>query len=126
MSLVVRAFPLRGTRAQLEAFAAALHGERSAEAAQFYRHYGVTYESWHFQDTTNGPWVIAVSQIQDPDEAGARYAQATADFHAWFKTQVLSLTGIDPNTTPLGPPTQQVFSWSDGERQPIQFERSEP
>ena len=30
MSLVVRAFPLRGTRPQLEAFAAALHGECQA------------------------------------------------------------------------------------------------
>ena len=126
MSLVVRAFPLRGTRSQLETFAAALYGERSGEAAQFYRHYGVTNESWHFQDRPNGSWVIAVSQIQDPNETGARYAQATADFHAWFKTQVLSLTGIDPNTTPLGPPTQQVFSWSDGERQAIQSERSAP
>jgi len=98
MPLVVRAFPLRGSRTQLNAFAAALRGERASEAAQFYRHYGLTFESWHLQDTPQGPWVIAVSQIENPEEAGARYAQATADFHTWFKAQVLSLTGVDPNT----------------------------
>ena len=119
MPLVVRAFPLRGSRSELEAFAAALRGERAADAAQFYRHYGLTYESWHLQDTPHGPWVIAVSQIDDPQEAGDRYAQATADFHAWFKTQVLSLTGVDPNTTPLGPPTQEVFSWSAAAHQAL-------
>jgi hypothetical protein len=113
MPLVVRAFPLRGSSSQLEAFAAALRGERAVEAAQFYRHYGITHESWHLQDTPQGPWVIAVSQIENPADAGARYAEATASFHAWFKNQVLSLTGIDPNTTPLGPPTHEVFSWSD-------------
>ena len=119
MPLVVRAFPLLGSRSQLEAFAAALRGERANEAAQFYRHYGLTHESWHLQDTPQGPWVIAVSQIENPEEAGARYAQATADFHAWFKAQVLSLTGVDPNTTPLGPPTHEVFSWSDAPRQAL-------
>lgn len=108
--IVVPAFPLRGSRSQLAAFAAALRGERAAEPAQFYRHYGLTCASWHLQDTPQGPWVIAVNQIEDPQEAGARYAEATADFHAWFKAQVLSLTGVDPNTTPLGPPTHEVFS----------------
>ena len=80
MPLVVRAFPLLGSRSQLEAFAAALRGERANEAAQFYRHYGLTHESWHLQDTPQGPWVIAVSQIENPEEAGARYAQASAHF----------------------------------------------
>jgi hypothetical protein len=109
----VRAFPLRGSRSQLEAFAAALNGERLAEAGQFYRHYGVTHESWHVQDTPHGPWVIAVSQIRDLEEAASRNARATADFQAWFKTQVLlTLTGVDPNTSPLGGRLpHEVFSW---------------
>jgi hypothetical protein len=113
MALVVRAFPLRESPSALEAFAAALNGERSAEASQFYRHYGVARESWHLQQTPHGPWVIAVSDIRDPNEAAPRYAEATADFHVWFKTQVKSLSGVDPNKAPLGPPTREVFSWSD-------------
>jgi len=26
------------------------------------------------------------------------------------------MTGVDPNTPPLGPPTTQVCAWSDSER----------
>ena len=117
MPQVVRAFPLRSPRAALESFAAQLNGQRSAEAAQFYRHYGVARESWHLQDTPNGPWVIAVTELQDPAEAAPRYADATEEFHVWFKSQVLSLSGVDPNTMPLGPPTTEIFSWSDTARE---------
>jgi hypothetical protein len=116
MPQVVRAFPLRSSRAALESFAAQLNGQRSADASQFYRHYGVTRESWHLQDTPNGPWVIAVTELHDPAEAAPRYADATAEFHVWFKSQVLSLSGVDPNTTPLGPPTTEIFSRSDTSR----------
>jgi hypothetical protein len=113
VALVVRAFPLRASRSALEDFAAQLRGQRSAEASQFYRHYGISHESWHLQDTPDGPWVIAVTSLHDPDEAAPRYADATEEFHVWFKAQVLSLTGVDPSTTPLGPPTTEVFSWAD-------------
>ena len=64
------------------------------------------------QDTASGPWVIAVTELGDPVEAARSYADATQEFHVWFKSQVQSLTGVDPNESPLGPPTTQVFSWS--------------
>jgi hypothetical protein len=115
MPLVVRAFPLRSSIPELQAFAAELTGNRMADADQFYRHYGVEHESWHIQQTPNGPWVIAVTSLANPSEAAPRYANATEEFHAWFKAQVLSLTGVDPSKTPLGPPTTQVFSWSSNE-----------
>jgi len=112
MALVVRAFPLRGPVADLQAFASELTGARASDAERFYRHYGVDHESWHLQQTPSGPWVIAVTSLADPVEAASRYADATEEFHVWFKDQVLSLTGVDPNKTPLGPPTTQVFAWS--------------
>jgi hypothetical protein len=113
MALVVRAFPLRGSLAQLRNFAAQLEGPRADDARHFYRHYGVESESWHLQETPNGPWVIAVTELADPEEAAPRFADAAEDFHVWFKEQVLALTGVDPNETPLGPPTQEVFAFSD-------------
>lgn len=113
MPLVVRAFPLRQPRSALDAFAAQLKRQRIAEAAQFYQDYGISHESWHLQEMPSGPWIIAVTVLKNPEEAAPRYASANADFDAWFKTQVLSLTGVDPNTAPLGPPTIEVFSWSD-------------
>jgi hypothetical protein len=112
MPLVVRAFPLRRSVSDLQAFASELNGAKAADATQFYRHYGVDHESWHVQQTPNGPWVIAVTSLANPTEAASRYADATEAFHLWFKSQVLSLTGIDPNETPLGPPTTEIFSWS--------------
>jgi len=121
MPLVVRAFPLRGSITDLQAFASELAGARAADTEQFYRHYGVDHESWHVQQTPNGPWVIAVTALANPAEAAPRYADAREEFHVWFKDQVLSLTGVDPNKTPLGPPTTQVFSWSSqaAERQSL-------
>ena len=113
MPFVVRAFPLRGSVSELQAFASELTGPRLADAEQFYRHYGVDHESWHVQQTPNGSWVIAVTVLADPVEAAPRYANATQEFHVWFKDQVLSLTGVDPNKTPLGPPTTEIFSWSN-------------
>ena len=115
MPILTRAFPLRRPVEELQAFAAALC-ERSAETGQFYRHYGVSHESWHVQETPSGPWVIGVTVLDNPEEAAPRYASASEEFHAWFKAQILHLSGIDPNTTPLGPPTNEVFAWNDSER----------
>jgi hypothetical protein len=112
MSRVVRAFPLRSSRSELESFAAQLKGQRAADAAQFFRHYGVSSESWHVQDTPSGPWVIAVTELDNPAEAAPRFGDAIAEFDVWFKAQVLAVTGVDLNTTPLGPPTTEVFGWS--------------
>ena len=113
MPRVVRAFPLKASIADLTAFSEALAGPRSGDAARFYRRYGVESESWHLQKTDHGPWVIVVTEIADPVDAAPRYADATEAFHLWFKSQVETLTGVDPNYTPLGPPTKEVFVWQD-------------
>ena len=57
---------------------------------------------------------LAVTVIADAAEAAPRYAQSTEELEAWFKAEVMALTGIDPNETPLGPPTTEVFRWSAG------------
>ena len=111
MPQIVRAFPLRGSVNDLNAFAKALAGPRSGDAARFYRHYGVERESWHLQHTDHGPWVIAVTEFTDPVEAAPRCAESIEAFHLWFKSQVEALTGVDPNIAPLGPPTREVFAW---------------
>ena len=113
MPLLVRAFPLVSPVEGLKRFAEEL-SSRSAETDAFYRKYGVTHESWHVQKTPSGSWVIGVARIENPSEAGARYAASSDKFDEWFKNRVLELTGIDLNNTPLGPATEQVFAWSDG------------
>jgi hypothetical protein len=116
MSLIVRAFPLRSSIKDLEAFAATLNTERKTETAAFYRQFGISHESWHLQETPNGPWVIGVTAIDDAAEAAPRYAKSSTEFDSWFKKQVLQLSGVNPDQQPLGPPTTQVFVWSDDQR----------
>ena len=116
MSLIVRAFPVRSSVEDLKTFASALSNERAAETAAFYRRYGIEHESWHLQETPHGRWVIAVTSIDDVDEATPRYAESSAEFERWFKNRVMQVTGINPEIQPLGPPTTQVFGWSDEER----------
>jgi hypothetical protein len=110
---VVRAFPLKpGKREALMRFFAEL-ASRSGETDQFYRAYGVARESAHLQSTPAGDIVIVCTDLADPESAAAAYAASTADFHAWFKSKVLELSGIDPNDHPLGPECRTVHDWQD-------------
>lgn len=113
MSIVIRAYPLQRPVAELRELATSLSGDRSADTDRFYKRYGVAHESWHLQETPSGPWVIGLTLVEDPGEAAPRYASASDVFDSWFKAQILHLSGVDPNLTPLGPLTTQVFSWSD-------------
>ena len=116
MPVLVRAFPIRKPVADLHAFATALANERHEDATAFYRQLGVSHESWHLQQTPSGPWVLGVTVVDNPTAAGPRYAASSAEFDRWFKDQVKYLSGVDPEREPLGPPTTQVFAWSDPER----------
>ena len=112
MSLLVRAFPLRQSVADFEAFASAMRGPRQPEAARFYEQYRIDHESWHLQETEHGPWVIVVTFVRDLAASAQEYAQADDAFASWFKDQVLTLSGVDPTVAPLGPPTTEVYRWS--------------
>ena len=116
MELVVRAFPvLPGQEGRIQEFAKELHTDRASETADFYRRMGVTRESWHMQETPNGLWVIAVTWVLNkPVEAAAEdYASSQYAFDRWFKQQVMQVTGVNPDTTPLGPATRCIFdSWA--------------
>jgi len=112
MSMLVRAFPLKKPVTDFEAFVAELHGSRKADVAAFYESHGIAHESLHLQHTDHGPWVIVVTILGNVQEAAPRYASATDEFSTWFKSQVLALSGVDPTTTPLGPPTTEVYRWS--------------
>ena len=77
----------------------------------FFRRHGVARESWHVQVTDHGTWVIGVTQIPEKPVvvAGRDYAESRHPFDRWFKDQVKAVTGVDPDLTPLGPPTETLF-----------------
>jgi len=112
MSLVVRAFPvLEGKEGVVRAFAKSLKTDRAADVAHFYTCFGVTYESWHLQETPSGLWVIAVTDVDAPTKRAEQYSASHAEFDEWFKAQVLALSWSAPTTQPLGPPTEEIFAW---------------
>ena len=107
MSLVVRAFPVRSRRAA-EEFAHELHA-RAEETRRFFKMFHAT-ESWFFQDTPHGPMVIGVTDLHEHVEKTANeYQQSQDPFAAWFKKRVEEISGVDPNKTPLGPPSELIF-----------------
>lgn len=115
MPMVVRAFPvLPGKEENVRALASEIAGHRRAEASEFYGRFGVRHESWHLQQTPHGPWVIAITELSDdPQKAAQVYAKSEQPFDRWFKSQVLDLTGIDPDCEPLGPPTETLLDWQN-------------
>lgn len=86
---------------------------RAADAAAFYRKLGVAHECWFAQHTAHGMMVIAITEIADRpvDIVAAEYAESAEPFEAWFKSQVLKVSGVDPSIAPLGPPTVCMFDY---------------
>lgn len=82
--------------------------DRAADVRRFYESFGIAREAWFFQRWDYGDIVIGVTDADEPDRS-AEFAETREEFAAWFKEQVKHVTGIDPNVTPLGPPTEQVF-----------------
>lgn len=116
MNLIVRAFPLIVSPEELERFADALLANPARH--EFYRRYNIAHESWHLQVIPSGHQVICVTQMHTLTDEPERYAASDQTFDLWFKEQVQRLTGIDPTTAPLGPPSVQVYAFTDPEQRP--------
>lgn len=119
MDYVVRAYPLQdGKLDALVSFAQECEA-RQEETDAFYRRYGVRHESWHIQHSERGTWVIAIAILEDAGGAAPRFAASQEPFDAWFKAQVLELSGVDANRDPLGPPTFEVFRFDTSAAQTV-------
>jgi hypothetical protein len=106
--LVVRAYPLRD-RSGLEAFIGELR-ERPRESRNFYDRHGVE-EAWFLQQTDDGEIVIAVLATDHPERVARTYQESQDPFDVWFKRRVIEVSGVDPEKTPLGPPSEQIFEF---------------
>lgn len=112
MEYVVRAYPLNTgiVPDDVRGFASKLRNQL-AETSNFYQSFGVVHESWYLQQTPNAPWVICVALIENPEVAGSEFAKSKKPYDVWWKSEVMRLSGINPEETPLGPPTEKVFEW---------------
>ncbi|HKR62098.1 MAG TPA: hypothetical protein VJZ00_00085 [Thermoanaerobaculia bacterium] len=109
-TLIVRAYPIRNREALLD-FARELR-EKPRDARGFYERHGVE-ESWFVQDIGGAPMAIAVASTDDPDRAARTFAESQDPFDVWFKQRVIEVSGVDPNVTPLGPPSEQIFDFEE-------------
>ena len=110
MALVVRAYPVH-SREAVGRFIGELQS-RAEETKRFYRSFNVKRETWFFQQTEHGPIIIGVTELDDVAKNAEAYKESDDPFATWFKERVAELSGVDPNTTPLGPPSQMVFDSS--------------
>ncbi|MEQ8790495.1 MAG: hypothetical protein RIC55_29635 [Pirellulaceae bacterium] len=114
MATIVRAYPLLpGKQQQLADFIRDVRDARRDETASFYQGIGVRRETWHLQHTEVGPMVIVATEVDDVDRSASEYQQADSAYDEWFKQKVFELSGFDPNHSPLGPQSQQIFEWSE-------------
>jgi hypothetical protein len=117
MATIVRAYPLLpGKQQQLADFIREVRDTRREETAAFYHGVGVKRESWHLQHTEVGPMVIVATEMEDAEGSAREYQQADSAYDEWFKQQVFELSGFDPNQSPLGPQSQQVFEWNESQQ----------
>jgi hypothetical protein len=107
-TLVVRAYPLR-SRDALQEFIDELHAKPEKTRGLYERH-GVE-EAWFVQETERGPFAIAVLATEDPARVARTFQESADPFDVWFKQRVIEVSGVDPNRTPLGPPSEQVFDF---------------
>jgi hypothetical protein len=108
VAISARIYPVTSRQA-LDEFIGELR-ERSAETRAFYESFDVPREVWFFQETAHGPVVIGVTAMKAPERT-PEYAETNEEFAAWFKRRVLEVTGVDPNKTPLGPASEEVFNF---------------
>lgn len=114
MEYVVRAYPLNAgiTKQDVRDFANKVKNN-TADTSTFYKSFGVSHESWYIQETPNGPWVICVAIINNPEAAGNAFASSKKPYDVWWKSEVLRLSGVNPEKAPLGPPTEKIFHWNE-------------
>ena len=112
MDRVVRAYPIiPGREVELRAMAHFCNTEARGRTRDFFARYGVARECWFLQETPQGSWVIAVTDVAErplPEVAGA-FAGSEHPFDRWFKDQVRHISGFDPDVQPLGPPSTCLF-----------------
>src|SRR3954468_11230016 len=113
MAMIVRAFPvLPGKEDAALEFAKAVGDTRKNEHTMFLQSFGVRRETWHLQRMPHGALVIVVTDVENPPLAKAQaYGASQGQYERWFKDNIKTLCGVDPDTQPLGPPTETIFEW---------------
>lgn len=112
MDQVCFALPLiPGKTEAARAFMRELEGPRKSQFAASERRIGITKELWYLQQTANGDLFVTYMESPDFGKALTQFGQSKDAFDQWFKQQMAELTGVDLNSPPTGPLSEQLSSY---------------
>src|SRR3954447_18931933 len=104
-------FPVRaGKEDDARAFAAETFGARRPEFEAHLARVGVSRETWALQQTPMGS-LIVVWVEGDVEKAFTDLATNDSDYMAWFRAQVLEVTGVDLGTPSDDPPPAVLIDY---------------
>lgn len=105
MAVFNGAFPiLPGKEQEARDFAAACMGARRKEFEEQLTLDGISRETWAFQETPMGSFILVWFEAPDIAEVFTKLASLNTEFTTWFRAQVKDLTGIDLGAPPQSPP----------------------
>jgi hypothetical protein len=104
-------FPVQaGKEAAAGAFAAETMGARRADYDAHLRRADVSRETWALQETPMGSFMLVWFE-GDVEKAFTELATSDLPFIAWYRSQVLDVTGVDLGVPPDGPPPAVLVDW---------------
>ncbi|HMK11198.1 MAG TPA: hypothetical protein VK461_06435 [Acidimicrobiales bacterium] len=111
MAVFNAVFPvLPGKEDAARAFAAETVGPRRADYDAHLTRVQTTRETWALQDTPMGSFMLVWFE-GDVEKSFADLATNDSEFIAWFRAQVLDVTGFDLAAPPEGPPPAILVDW---------------
>lgn len=93
---------LSGKTADAKTFMRALDRERRADYDASERRIGIQKEAWFLATLPAGDNLVAYMESTDFGRAMAMFVESREPFDAWFKDQMLAVTGLDLNNLPPG------------------------
>ncbi len=88
-----------------------LEGSRKSQYAASERRIGIVKESWYLQQTPQGDIFVAYMESADFGRALKLFSESQDEFDQWFKRRMQDVTGLDLNTPPPGPLSEQLSSY---------------
>jgi hypothetical protein len=112
MDQVCFALPVvNGQTSAARAFFSELKYQRKDDFDRSERRIGITKESWHLQQTANGDLLIGYMESADFARALGLFSESQDPFDLWFKQRMAEVTGVNLNTPPAGPFSEQLSSY---------------
>jgi hypothetical protein len=104
-------FPVQaGKEEDARAFAAETFGARRADFEAHLARVDVTRETWALQETPMGSLILVWFE-GDVEKAFTDLATNDSEYMAWFRAQVLDVTGVDLGAPPEGPPPTVLIDY---------------